>query len=480
MQLKQRIGADPGATTEVPETAALIGKMIRADPWNCDLIVTGDPRKITCELKTGEGALDPHNDKCSFSPGGCNIEHANAFRTLQKVGSLPCCPTPPFCAAPTCAEQLAPAPTTCTKRSAAENLAYLKDPDVWPAYHGWGGANEVDTLKLIDMLGCKGKGCKEPPFDLMLDLGANTGYYTEKLTVRKFAKHYVMVEANPVTSETLYQRWGNESWKKDWFTKQVPHDPAPSFQVINQALSNHSQGEVDMCQTEESFKPTGSCKVPIASVDSLVPEKLTPELKEHFTNAQSAFIKVDTEGMDELVLRGMTQLLNAQRGVNEDGSPRFLVNFLQFEWSPWLMSKAKKREGFQEYDVKSVTQFLESLGFETFLIGPRYLPLSHGSYADEFKTFSDDPNNNAGVRVNYPNFDDRLCKGCNTKDHESFTGDILAIRASHPRLTELKVALGACEESKDFDIKDPQYTFSDAWRPSVQFVEEYEKNYKQH
>jgi len=82
--------------------------------------------------------------------------------------------------------------------------------------------------------------------------------------------------------------------------------------------------------------------------------------------------------------------------------------------------------------------------------------------------------------VNYPNFDDRLCKGCNTHDHETFTGDILAIRASHPRITELKVALGACQESKDFDIKDAQYTFDDASRPSVQFVEAYAKKHKKH
>jgi FkbM family methyltransferase len=337
----------------------------------------------------------------------------------------------------------------------------MKHPDVWPAVHGWGGANELDTLKLVDALGCKGKNCsKEPLFDLMMDLGANFGYYTEKLTVRNFAKHYIMIEANPDIKKVLDERWGNKTWKKTWFTEQFPADPAPTFQIINKALSNHSEGKLDMCQTEPSFEGSDSCNVSISSVDKLVPGALNKDFQEHFRQAKSAFIKIDTEGMDELVLRGMKQLLNETRGKNEDGSPRFLVNFFQFEWSPHLSHKAKKREHFKEYDIKTVTTYLEKIGFETFLIGPRYLPLSHGSYDDEFKKFAEDPNNNAGVRENFPNFDDRLCKECNTHDHATFTGDIFAIRASHPRLTELKLALGACQESKDFDMKDLQYEFN--------------------
>merc|ERR1719162_12142 len=92
----------------------------------------------------------------------------------------------------------------------------------------------------------------------------------------------------------------------------------------------------------------GACKVAIASVDDLVLSKLTPKFQEHLRLAQSAYIKVDTEGMDELVLRGMSGVLNETRGQYEDGSPRHLVNFFQFEFSPYLMQIAKEREGFRE------------------------------------------------------------------------------------------------------------------------------------
>jgi FkbM family methyltransferase len=340
----------------------------------------------------------------------------------------------------------------------------MKLADSWPAYHGWGGSFELDTLKFVDALViCNdGEYCPEKPFDLVFDLGANTGYYTEKLTVRNFAQNYILVEANPHTSQVLLDRWGNLDWKQAWFTQQVPLKGSqfPEFEIITKPLSNHSNGVLDMCMTEESMGDTESgCKVPIASVDDLIPAQLSPAFQDVFQKAQSAFIKIDTEGMDELVIRGMKRLLQETRGVYEDTSPRYLVNFLQFEFSPVLMKIAKEREGFHQYDIKSVTKYLESNGFESFLIGPRFLPLSHGSWHDEFRTWTEDPNNNAGTRLNYPEFDDRVCAWCQTMDKPSFTADVVAIRSSHPRATELKIALGACQESKDFDIRDTQYEF---------------------
>jgi hypothetical protein len=42
-------------------------------------------------------------------------------------------------------------------------------------------------------------------------------------------------------------------------------------------------------------------------------------------------------------------------GLHEDNSTRYLVNFFQFEWSPYLSDKARTRENFQKYDIKTVT-----------------------------------------------------------------------------------------------------------------------------
>lgn len=452
-----------------PIRGHLLWKMIRSDPWLCDLILQWDPRQYTCGLKASDDNLDPQLLSCATG-NECSIEHANSFRTLFQIGSLPCCPTSPFCSAPACAAQtpslISKAPQRCTKRSPEDNVAYMKRQDAWPAYHGWGGSFEIDTLKFMDALACHGPNCSANTFDLAFDLGANSGFYTEKLTVRSFAANYIMVDANPENEQILQSRWGNQTWKHDWFTKQMRQKTdalIPKFEIMGHALSNNDNGTIDMCQTEVAFKDRGlECQVPVASIDELVPNRLSPSFQKIFRLAKSAFIKIDTEGMDELVIRGMKGLLEEKRGRYDDGSPRYLVNFLQFEYAPVLMEAAKKREDFVEYDIKTVTEFLESIGFESFLIGPRFLPLSHGSWNDEFKTFIEDPSNNAGTRLNYPDFDDRVCGWCAKQSSASFTADIFAIRTSHPRAAELKLALGVCKESTDFDIKSPKYDMNRA------------------
>jgi len=442
-----------------PEKGPVLWNMIRPNPWNCNLFPEWDQRLITCRLHAGEEGLNPQTLSCGNL---CNDEQANAFRTLQQIGALPCCRTPPFCAAPVCSK-LSREPAVCTNRPPWENVAYMKQPDVWPAYHGRGGSSELDILKLADVLACDGNANCTESFDLMLDLGANYGYYTEKLTLRKFAKNYIMIEANPNAAQGLKDTFGNQSWRHTWFTEQVRQksdDLVPDFEIINQALSNHSDGVIDMCMTEPGMALAPSCSVPIASVDELMRRNLTAAFQEHLQQAQSAFIKIDAEGMDELVLRGMWDLLSEKRGKHDDASTRFLVNFLQFEYSPLLNKKARDRERFHEYDLKTVTRFLESIGFASFLIGPRFLPLSHGSWDDEFMTFTEDPRNNAGKRLTYPNFEGICGSWCAEIEEPSFTADVFAIRASHPRLQELKASLGACQESRDFDIKDPQYSFN--------------------
>lgn len=443
-----------------PEKGPVLWNMIRLDPWNCDFMPENDRRHLTCRLAPDDESLDPHYLNCSEGDR-CAIEHANSFRTLHNIGVLPCCTSSPFCGAPPCALEGAQKKSEiCTKRKAEENAAYMKDPKSWPAYHGWGGAFELDTLKFMDALACHESPCPEKLFDMVFDIGANTGYYTEKLTVRNFAKNYVLLEANPRTAAVLEQRWGQETWRHGWFTGEVPDKgaEAPQFEIITAALSNHSDGVLDMCLTEESMEDTDAgCTVPVVKVDDIIVQNLSSTFQERLKEAKSLFVKVDAEGMDELVLRGMKNLLNETRGEYADQRPQYLVNFLQFEYAPQLMSIAKEREGFQQYDLKSVTEFLESVGFESFLMGPRYLPLSHGSWHNDFKHWPEDPSNNAGTHTHYPNFDATVCWWCQTMENPSFTSDVFAIRASHPRAAELKMALGACQESRDFDLHDPQY-----------------------
>lgn len=457
-QQLEHTGRNPDAMREV------VWKMIRPDAWHCDLLPDWDSRAHTCASAVDLASLKPELLDCG-KDNKCSIEHANSFRTLQPVGALPCCSTSPFCSAPVCNAQMErKAPPACTKRTPSVNLDYMTLQEVWPAYHGYGGAYEIDIHKIFDVLASSGS--QAAPFDVAFDIGANTGYFTEKMTTRTFAKNYILIEANPLVVDTLRSRWNNSDWKKRWFAEQVhPRSTlqVPNFEIIHQALSNSTGGTLDLCQTEGSLGLTAQgCTVPIATVDHVMLTSLEPMYRDIVRDARSAFVKIDTEGMDELVLRGMEKLLQETRGVNEDGTTNYLVNFLQFEYSPQLTHLAKVREDFRSYSLKTVTEFLESVGFESFMIGPRFLPLSHGSWTDEFMTFTEDPRNNMGRRETYPGFDGRIApwcymEDCKAKSTPTMTTDVFAIRASHPRATELKVALGACQESSDFDINDQSY-----------------------
>jgi len=90
-------------------------------------------------------------------------------------------------------------------------------------------------------------------------------------------------------------------------------------------------------------------------------------------------------------------------------------------------------------------------------MGPRYLPLSHGSWDDAFLSFSQSPENTRCNGDRYPKFKELYGEVACTEEDGVFTSDIFALRSSHPRAAEIKVALGACEESHDFNMSDPQY-----------------------
>jgi len=304
-------------------------------------------------------------------------------------------------------------------------------------------------------------------FDLVIDLGSNFGIVTEELTNRHFAQSYINVDAAPFAGPDFGRRKGNLTWRKLWIDEQVPkrrHQVEPSYEFHQYGLTNSEGGEIDPCK---AFGYNGGvpCPVPKASPDTIIPGRLSPAFQAQFKQAQSAFVKIDVEGCDLLTMMGMTKLFQETRGDYPDGSPRHLINFMMFEYGPSLMDTVKDREHLVgEYNLRNMTSFLEAQGFEVFVMGPRYLPLTHGSWDDKYLSWfsalregATAPHCPAGK--SYPHFTQlaasplRLC---------IFGTDLFAIRASHPKAAEIKVALGACKESKDFDPADPQYDMSEA------------------
>lgn len=470
----------PESNGEVYETVPenVLAKMIVSDPWKCDMLPEYDPRRPTCGLSlTDAGLLPDHMNEL----GNRSHDHKNTLRVLFPIGALPCCPTAPFCAAPACAERdgvalgevdadIVEGGKSCTKRDPRENFDYMTSPDVWPAYHGWGGSFELDVEKHWDILGTAlRQDGNTHLFDLVIDVGANSGYITEKLTARHFSKSYILIEAYEGMKRFFDTRLGDATWKEKWFTEQVPERKgaeSPQLEFLNFAVNDHSEGTLDLCHNEmwSGMSNNVPCPVDKVAVDDVIPGRLSPNFNSLFSGAESAYIKIDVEGMDERALRGMPRILQEQRGSYSNGDPRYLVNFMMVEYCPVWMDNVKMRDEYKdEYDLKSMTSFLESMGFETFIMGPRYLPLSHGSWDDSFNQFPKDVENSVGG-LNYPAFLAMTCPGpeCPSRDSLSnrLSADIFAMRATHPMAAQIKLALGTCRESHDFNLGDKQYKTS--------------------
>lgn len=466
-----------------------LGQMIMSNPWKCALLPEWDNYRLpTCEHSLAEAGLHPAH---LTALGNSSCDHKSSVRLLFPIGALPCCSTMPFCSAPACAESKSVAlmavaqsvdlqqkssaesavvnvaePKSCTKEDAHNNFAYMTSPEVWPVYHGWGGSFDLDVQKHYDILHrVLREHARFEPFDLVIDVGANSGVITEKLTGRSFARNYILVEAYKGMKTLFDTRFGNEDWKRRWFAEQVPQregTQVPQLEFVNFAVNSKSEGSVDFCTSNmwSAMNNNVPCPVDKLALDDMIPGRLSENFHAIYGAAESAYVKTDVEGMDELALRGMSRLLQEKRGNYSSGDPRYLVNFMQMEYSPILMDDWKQKaqeEGLANYDLKTMTSYLESMGFETFLMGPKYLPLSHGSWDDSFKSFMEDPQNSYGGS-RYPVFAAMACPGPNCPTAPDYqlknvvAADLFAVRKSHPKATRIKLALGACRESPDFDL----------------------------
>jgi hypothetical protein len=460
--------SDPGYRG-IPD--ALLEKMVVPTQWFCDLLPRGSSRRPTCGLSFAQTGLHPAKMNV---PGNQTYDHMNSVRMLFPLGVVPCCSTMPFCSAPACSAShsalLQQGDQRCTKRTAVENLGFMTNPTMWPAYHGWEGSYELDVHKHWDVLhSLLREDGRIEPFDFVIDIGSDNGYVTEKLTTRKFARNYVMIDAFEGMRRSFYARLGNDLFRLVWLEEQVPKvrgSQDPEFAFLNVAVGSRSGGQLDMCADSDkadlyskqwSEEIAQQCPVQMVALDDVLPSRLDPEIQLSWNEAQSAYIKLDVEGMDEMALRGMSRILSAGRGFYDHGEKKskHFVNFIQLKYDAKKMSDVKQSQNLPQYDLQTLVSYLESMGFETLLVGPWYLPLSHGSWSDEFKLIMEDPEADFAGAYFPTSYVHRWRQ--ERSDQSSTTVDLVAIRASHPKAGQIKRALGACQESKKFKPEDPQY-----------------------
>lgn len=419
----------------------------------------------------------------------------NMARVHLPIGALPCCPTNPYCSAPACTELdvVKRQGVTCTPKPWAESYAYLTHPDVWPAYNGFGGSFYLDIDKVFDVLvhtlGCKDAACtsassRSHPFDLAVDIGANAGGLTNKFAARSLAKDFILIDADPGWRGFFYEsKLGNAAVAEQFFNEHVPKfagsRPA-KYEYLSFVTSNLTTGKVPSpyckCRNgssdyEKCSSDAPECQIERSRTDDIIPQRLSSEFQALYAEAQSMFVKIDAEGYDGLVLAGMPRLLSEMRGYYRDGKPRYLVDFVYLEFSMVMMNQAAEREHLTNYDLNFLRSMMEAQGFELFLIGPRYLPISGSSWSESFNEFYKSPQG-MGVMTDPQNkkLAELMCQprgwiacpaggevdckagGTGSVNCLPACADIFAIRSSHPFAAEIKLALGACTESRDTDL----------------------------
>lgn len=111
----------------------------------------------------------------------------------------------------------------------------------------------------------------------------------------------------------------------------------------------------------QSPQHSRAVKVPITTIDAFVEKQGLERID---------YCKIDTEGFDALVVRGAERTLRARK-----------ISLLQFEYNDvW------NRVDNRVHNLRSTTEFLESLGYDCYLLGRRNMvQLTRGLWDPSFE-----------------------------------------------------------------------------------------------
>lgn len=295
----------------------------------------------------------------------------------------------------------------------------------WGVYMGEEeGTDYRQTYRWLDTL--KGLG---GAIDFAIDVGAHAGTFSDKVRWRFPYAAFALLEADP----NLVSTWLVPGYAR-----------LDDTAVFNRVLDNVSDAPVQLfgpgggagqsqqgagggalqlvgAPGADATQSTGTREPLLTSrLDDVIPLELTPPLRMRWESAQSVFLKVDTEGMDELVLRGFDAALSKRRGKS-------IVQLVQLEFSPAQMREVNP--DVAEYNLNSTRAYLEAKGFAVFWIGPNFVPLTHGAWTDKYLALAQQkPETLLGPEM----------------AGRKMATDLLAIREDYPLLPKLRQLLGSC------------------------------------
>ncbi len=174
-----------------------------------------------------------------------------------------------------------------------------------------------------------------------IDVGACVGAYIEN--IRHLSGEVLAFEPNPVNTERFKQRYSDAD--KVYLYECAISDEIGVMPLFNEGAENNEGNEV------ASLRGSGAkiCDIPVRRLDEV--------LNEHFEGAVPTinFLKVDTEGNDTRVIKGLGPLISK-------------VKYIIFECSNCLDDH--RGPGTKE-PMKDIVDYLSQNGFHTYRIGTK-------------------------------------------------------------------------------------------------------------
>lgn len=286
----------------------------------------------------------------------------------------------------------------------------------WAVYMGEEeGTDYRQTYRWLDTLKALGGA-----IDFAIDVGAHAGTFSDKVRWRFPYAAFALLDADP----NLVSSWLVPGYSRledtAVFNRVLDNVSDAPVQLLGSGGVQPANGRAAAADSTAPQSADGEGRLLTSRLDDVIPLELPPSLRMRWEAAACVFLKVDTEGMDELVLRGFDAALSRRHG-------RAVVQIVQLEFSPAQMREVNPDVGV--YNLNSTRSFLEARGFAVFWIGPNFVPITHGAWTDKYLELAQQkPETLLG-----PGMAGR-----------TMATDLLAVREDYPLLPKLRQLLGSC------------------------------------
>jgi len=180
--------------------------------------------------------------------------------------------------------------------------------------------------------------------DLVLDVGANSGQFAERLRQGGFRGMIISFEPQSSAFEVLQAKCNQDNaWSCHRLALGDRHDEASINLSENSVSSSFLPVRKWTVEAERSISYTGRERVSVRRLDAVVPR---------LTNAKRIFLKVDTQGFERRVVEGARTIFD-----------RIAMVQLELAWKP-------SYEGQAELTV--MTDLMSERGFEPIAVDPAW------------------------------------------------------------------------------------------------------------